>query len=647
MLVPVRIIACFSLAWWLIPPGAVAAAEGQAHDSRGPGRAPVTVAIVPSLKATAPQEMTAAVELVADQLAMELANDRQLRVVDRTQIDRLLQERAISDINHPILAYDVLIGVKIEWRVANPTLILQVVDLSLGNVAGSHEWPWTGVPSADRLREMARACKESSRRALAGSRGRLKVRLLGVATPGRVYRLQPARSRSAARGAVATPDNVDRLDSMADHLGQMIEEVAARVPGVCVVQHLEALSSKEESLLLLLGQARLAEGREFAPQADRLLNVELTAKDAKDKPVENDTAIEIRFRLSPDGKHGDWARVQGTVADWSHLASQACQLLARQLGQIDADTTDKYVTEMILRRHQAEAELEAAMRKLPRGHREYDRQRIAVAMKLDPTYEEAAFDFVQSAPRRYANVLPIEATPDAFRYLERFHEKPLPERLTWGQVPKNAQERQVVRQRQHRTSVLIALSNFRADSPPKSPQELEVVRKIVELGMGEDIHEFCPNCGWVVEQLYRGWQTSGVDPEGLRIWLEEIRRRANILTSQIDQVTHPDPRSWVEIGLLRVRSTLVTAAVELGGAELAHRRLKEFMACGDWIHKDRGFAADARILPARKLRETIVRMADPALLANYDDWLAEKSKADPDDRRSPQGKAKPARSDNE
>jgi hypothetical protein len=624
----------------------VNAGEGQVRDSHAPGHAAVTVAIVPSLKAAAPQEIAAAVELVADQLAIELANDGQLRVVDRTQIDRILQERAISDINKPILAYDALVGVRIEWRVANPTVILRVVDLSLGNVAGIHEWPWTGAPSADRLREMARACKESSLRALAASRGRLKVRLLGVATPGRVCRPQPARPRFAARAAVATPDGVDRLDSMADHLGQMIEEVAARVPGVCVVQHLEALSSKEESLLLLLGQARLAEGREFSPQADRLLSVELTAKDAKGKPLENDTALEIRFRLSPDGTHGEWVRVQGSVADWSHLASQACQLLARQLGQIDADTTDKYVTEMILRRRQAEAELEAAMRKLPRGHGEYDRERIAVAMKLDPTYEEAAFTFVQSAPRRYANVLPIEATSDAFRYLERFHEKPLPERLTWGQAPKNAQERQVVRQREHRTSVLIALSNFRADKPPTNPQELEVVRKIVELGMGEDIHEFCPNCGWVVEQMYRGWQTSGVDPEGLRLWLEEIRRRADILTLQLDQVTHPDPRRWVEIGLMRVRSTLVTAAVESGNAELARQRLKEFMACGDWVHKDRGFAADARILPARMLRETIVRMADPELLAKYDDWLAEKSKADADDRRSPNGKAKSARAEN-
>ena len=437
MLVSVRSIACYFLAWWLASLGAVAADETQVRDPHAIGRPAVTVAIVSSLKSTAPQEVAAAVDLVADQLAMELANDRHLRVVDRTQIDRVLQERAISDIDHPILAYDVLIGVKIEWRVANPTIILRVVDLSLGNAAGSHEWPWTGAPSADRLREMARACKESSFRALAASQGRLKVRLLGVATPGRVYRLQAVRPRSAARGAREASESVDRLESMADHLAQMIEEVAARVPGVCVVQHLEAVSNKEESLLLLLGQARLAEGREFAPQADRLLSVELTAKGTNGKPLENDTALEIRFCLSPDGKHGDWLRVQGSVADWSHLASQACQSLARQLGQVDADTTDKYVTEMILRRRQAEAELEAAMRKLPRGYGEYDRERVAVAMKLDPTYEEAAYAFVRSFVWHHTSI-PLEAAPEAFRYLERFHDNQRPERLPARQAPRNA-----------------------------------------------------------------------------------------------------------------------------------------------------------------------------------------------------------------
>ncbi len=628
-MVSVRGIAWF-VVWWLSLLAAATGGEPLLPDSR----TPVTVAIMPSLEATAPQEVAVAAETVADLLAIELAGDGQVRVVDRTQIDRLLEERAISDVNEPILAYDVLVGVRIEWRVANPTVILRVVDLSLGNLAGIHEWPWNGAPSADRLREMARACKESSLSTLATSRGRLKVRLLGAGVPGGVYQQQRARARSAQRRGVATSSSVDRLDSMANHLGLMMEQVAARVPGVCVVRHLEAVSSKEESLLLLLGQARLAEGRAFAPQADRLLSVELTAKDAKESPLEDDTVLEIRLRLSPDGQHGDWTRVQGTMGDWSQLASQACQLLVQQLGQTGPATTGEYVSEMILRRRQAEAELAAAKGTLPRDYREFDRERIAAAMKLDPTYEEAAYTYVYSFVQYHA-IMPLESAPEAFRYLERFHEERLPERLPWGAAPRNAPERRVVRQRQHRRRVLTTLTTIRSDRPPTNAQELEVVRKIVELGMGEDIHEFCPNCGWVVEQMYRGWKASGVDPEGLRLWRKELRRRADILTSQMDQVIAPDSRRWVQIGLMRVRSTLVTAAVESGDGKLARQRLKEFIDCEDWIHKDRGLSANARLLPAETLRETIVQMADPGLLAKYDDWLTERGAVHPADGRGP------------
>ena len=59
--VSVRNVACYLVAWWLTGLGAVNAGEGQARDSHAPGHAAVTVAIVPSLKATAPQEMAAAV----------------------------------------------------------------------------------------------------------------------------------------------------------------------------------------------------------------------------------------------------------------------------------------------------------------------------------------------------------------------------------------------------------------------------------------------------------------------------------------------------------------------------------------------------------------------------------------------------------
>ena len=130
------------------------------------------------------------------------------------------------------------------------------------------------------------------------------------------------------------------------------------------------------------------------------------------------------------------------VSDWSHLASQACQLLVQQFGQIGPDTTGEYVSEMVLRRRQAEAELAAAKGTLPRDYREFDRERIVAAMKLDPTYEEAAYTLAHSLVQNQP-ILPLEAAQEAFRYLERFHEEQLPERLPWGAAPRDSQERQV------------------------------------------------------------------------------------------------------------------------------------------------------------------------------------------------------------
>ena len=72
---------------------------------------------------------------------------------------------------------------------------------------------------------------------------------------------------------------MDRLQPMREDFQHMVEQVVAQSPKVCVVQHLEALTAKEESLLLLLGHTQLGGGRQFAPHADRLLAVELVETD--------------------------------------------------------------------------------------------------------------------------------------------------------------------------------------------------------------------------------------------------------------------------------------------------------------------------------------------------------------------------------
>jgi hypothetical protein len=57
------------------------------------GRDPVTVVVLSPPQLSASKDEAAAVDLFCDQLAAELAKDAELRVVDRTQIDRVLAEQ--------------------------------------------------------------------------------------------------------------------------------------------------------------------------------------------------------------------------------------------------------------------------------------------------------------------------------------------------------------------------------------------------------------------------------------------------------------------------------------------------------------------------------------------------------------------------
>jgi hypothetical protein len=527
------------------------------------GAAAVTVMILPPEQSAASKEAIESVNLLCDQLAAELAKDAGLRVVDRTQIDRVLAERAIGDVAKPALAYDCLIRVGIDLLRDEPALVVSVVDLSSGNLAGSHEWPWTVEVPAARLSEIATTCKASARKALSITAGMVKVRLLPV----------------------ATPSGLDRLQPMREDFQRMVEQIAVQNPKVCVVRHLEALSAKEESLLLLLGHTQLAGGRQFAPHADRLLSVELVETDGRGKTFD-DTTIELRFRLGKNGQDGDWQRVRGKVAEWSKLAPQACQLLAKKLGSAKPETAADYVAEMITRRRQAEAELAAALPSRGSGGKP-DLERIATAAKLDPTYEEAAYRLIKAKAR--SNRFPEEMVPEVIQYLERF---PFSE---------------------HRRTVMVSLSAFRGDKPSKDLPQTELNKRIIDIGMGEDLHTYISNCGFMVEATYRGWLANGGDRNQCNQWLEQVRRRVEILTPQLAGFKDIDHRASVEASFLRVRSLLVAAAFESGDEIQARQRLQEYMTCGRWVSKQG--------ITAKSLRATVVQMADPQLLADYDRWV--------------------------
>jgi hypothetical protein len=531
------------------------------------GGDPITVVVLPPAQTAAPKDTIASANVFCDQLAAELVKDAEVRVVDRTQIDRVLAERAISGDVKPALAYDALIRVGIDPLPDKPAFIVRVIDLSTGNIGGSREWTWTPEVPPDRAREIAKACKEWAIKAMTNAQGKLKLRLLGV----------------------STPSGMDRLQPMREDFQHMVEQVVAQNPKVCAVQHLEALTAKEESLLLLLGHAQLAGGRQFTPHADRLLSVELVETDAQGKTFD-DTTIEVRFRLGKNGQEGDWRPVRGKVADWSKLAPQACQLLAEELGQAKPETTVEYVTEMITRRRQAEAELKAAIPPYGSG-RKPDLERVAAAAKLDPTYEEAAYRLVNA--KRPNNMFAEGAVPEVIQYLERFPYS------------------------KHRVTVMTSLTAYRGDKPAENLLETEVNKKIIDIGMEEDIHRYISNCGFMVEATYRGWLAHGGDRTQCNQWLESIKSRVDTLGQQVSGFNDIIRRPSVEASLLRVRALLVVAAFESGDKMQARQRLKEYMTCGRWISKHAETAG--------KVRATVVAMADTELLAEYDGWLNERT----------------------
>ena len=460
----------------------------------------ITLVIIPPAQTATSKETIASALLICDRLAAELAKDPEIRVVDRTQIDRILTERAMEGASKPALSYDALVRVSLDPVREKPVMIVEVVDLSTGNLGGRHEWPWTeDAPIA----EIAKACKESASHAMNSAQGKLTVRFLGVSTPGGAVRLDPIRS----------------------DFQKMIEQVLEKLPNVCTVQHLEAMTTKQESLLLLLGQTQLPAPRQFAPQADRILSAEVVETDAENKTFEN-TSIELRIRLGKTGQDGAWQTVRGKVADWEKLAPQACQLIAEQLGQTKPKSAAEFANEMIVRRQQAEAELKAAMPP-PNSHRKPDLQRIAAAAKLDPTYDEAAFQIVNS--KRITGVFPDEVVPEVIQYLEQFPYS------------------------KHRVDVLTGLTFYRVDKPPKDLLQTELNKRIIDIGMGEDIRRYESNCGFLVEPTYRGWLANGGDRAQCNEWLENIRRRIDILIPQVQRAGATVYRSSDEASFLRMR----------------------------------------------------------------------------------------------
>ena len=511
--------------------------------------APSVVLLPPSFTPAAQPEMQAAAELACDRLGQQIAAAGLARVVDRTQLDRVLQERALkADTPRPMLSYDAMIRLEIDTSRLAPETTLSLIDLSTGNILAQQTFAWP-LKETD-AKAMLDFCRDGLKRVTKPAAGKLRVRTLWAAEAIDSERVRPLGKR----------------------LIDVFDGALQRSDRVLLVRHLEAATSKEESLLLLLGLSRLPGGRQFTPQADATIELRIVEGDGRGKTFFR-TSVEIGVRLRKGaGYEGDWVTTAGLARDFDALIPQAWRKLARSLGEVHAETATTLLNEMALRRKQAEAELQTA-KDLRNTSDSIEIMFMALphaeaAMKLDPTYTEAVrlyLDLLSWLPKhnrespRLPNVW-LRLLREGAIYTERFHQDgelcgDLCESARWGLVraPLNAF---------WRGNCDRPLSPFTDDMltlTPEVAQAIDATKRLVERGSEDHVKLRFNVVEWMLIPAFRGMRLMKVPPAERDAWIEAISRRCfeKLMRGVSGGVDHaydwsPD-YAWFECGHLQVR----------------------------------------------------------------------------------------------
>ncbi len=376
--------------------------------------APAVVILPPRLSGQADPSAIAAAELACDRLAQEITAAGLASVVDRQQVDRLLMERELAEGQpEPMLSFDVMLRLEVDAAALAHTARLSLIDLSHGNPLSEAEYDWP-LREAD-LPAMVEQCREAFKQVGQPKDDVLRVRYLGAQNPQRNLRIAPLVAR----------------------LGQVFGQAVSRSPGLVLVHCLEAASAKEESLLLMMGLSRLPGGRQFVPQADATIELRVREGDGAGKTFEQ-TPVEITVDVAPAAGELQSLVIVGTAGEFDDAVARAWDKLAGVLREAEPAGAADWLSEMAVRRQQAEAELRAAREIASKDSGTDDMQaRLAevshaeAALKLDPTYEDAAYHHLValsrlhrataygSAPDRSDELADFVLT-HAMRYFNRF-----------------------------------------------------------------------------------------------------------------------------------------------------------------------------------------------------------------------------------
>ena len=517
---------------------------------------PVTILVLP-----VPQHRPE-VQLLADRLAERLQTVPSLRVVDRTQIDRILREKeheAEGPFVRPAMAYDLMLRLSVALPGERPTVRCELVRLSNGNVAASRE---AVLPEEKDwgpfLDDLVALCQRAAK-GVSAPEGRraTKLRLLGVTI------LQPSA----------------RLEPLREQLEQAISYTAGKCPGVTLVHHLDAMTVKEESLLLALGLSQLPGGRQFVPQADVVVEAELREVNAEGRTFP-ETPLEVHLRFGPAD---EWESVAGTVVGLKDLASAVCLRVSSRLGASRPAGLDDFLTDMSVRRAQAEAEFKAAMARADRDGKP-PLGLVAAAVKIDPTYEPAVFWMIESLC--FHKDVPAEqrreTIVEALRYLRRF--------------PASAKNRKRV----------VQLASYAARGE-LAAQYAEAARQIVELNLASSLDRYGTDGSVLIKPVCASMRAAGVSYAERRRWLDELVVMADAMRERIGA---REPLNAIH-SLVMVRLRAIEEALGAGDVDRARQLLRELMESSGDVGRSWSWMPE-------ELRKLAARTGDPELVSEFD-----------------------------
>jgi tetratricopeptide (TPR) repeat protein len=331
--------------------------------------APSFVVLSPKLKRYSGKERVKA-ELACDRFSEELQN-QSVQLVDRQRLSEIMSERQRLKSRPAMTSYDMMVRLTVTNNRRDAFAELAFVDLSTGSIVDQAKLPWP-IPE-ESISHIRHTIKQSIKTVRQHRAAKMKVRLLLGQSPADI-----------------------RMRTLADQVDQSLRNSIRTEGSLQLIEYFEANSAAEESFLLFAGLSKAPGEREFQPESDVTVEVNLLDNKTVGQTFE-DSKIGLQICLQPEDALESTKVFEDTVGNLeSKLIPTATRWLKKTLKSGKVDVGDAKSDSTSRRKAQAKRELKSISLMHPKDQALLREQKALAALKLDPESVEAKFELVTS-----------------------------------------------------------------------------------------------------------------------------------------------------------------------------------------------------------------------------------------------------------